>query len=563
MAIERDDRQQAKSVSRRGFLSGLGAGAAGAAGAVVLPTEAIAVETRPSTRPDRFSRLFNNLRPFAEASSSVTRALRELGEPGGIMDAKDPLHEGPVRLVTNPELSPNNRDNPAHTAGTTFLGQFLDHDMTFDTSSRLGVPTRPERSPNARTPTFDLDTVYGGGPTSSPQLYQSRDRAKFRIEAGGLFEDLPRAGDDGTAIIGDPRNDENMMIAGLQAAFLCFHNKVVDQLRSDKDFNRAARAEHASLADGDAEAQSAFTADAVSGSSTFNDARRIVTWHYQWIILNEFLPQILGRSVVNDALSERRFYTPRAGEQSIPVEFQLIYRFGHSLVRPSYRANLNGDNDLAFFGFIFDERTPAPAADPPDLRGGFRAPRRFIGWQTFFDFGDAPRPRPVGGSMGPMSQDVRPNKVIDTKISTPLFQLPLGAIASGDQPTSLPQRNLLRHLTWSVPSGQAVAEAMRIPVLSRSQLSDLGKFGVGLDRSTPLWFYILREAEIMGKGNTLAGIGARICAEVFVGLLKLDPNSFLSRNSRWRPTLPSRAPGTFTMVDLLTYAGLDPGSRTQ
>jgi hypothetical protein len=552
--MEREDRQHAKSVSRRGFLSGLGAGAAGAAGAVVLPTDAAAIETRPITRPDRFSRLFNHLRPFAEASSSMTRALRELGAPGGIMDAKDPLERGPIDLIIDPALSVKNPDNAAHTAGTTFFGQFLDHDMTFDTTSRLGVPTAPERSPNARTPTFDLDTVYGGGPTSSPQLYE-RDRTRFRIESSGRFEDLPRAS-DGTAIIGDPRNDENMMIAGLQAAFLCFHNKVVDMLRRDSNFNNAVRAERESLLDAEGEIASA---DNTPAGSTFADARRIVTWHYQWIILNEFLPQILGSSVVNEALRERRFYTPRAGEQSIPVEFQLIYRFGHSLIRPSYRANLAGDGGKPFFGMIFDPAAEDDA-DPRDLRGGFRTPRRFIGWQTFFNFGATPRP---GNGGGTLDGDVRTNKVIDTRISTPLFHLPLGAIASGDQPTSLPQRNLLRHLTWSAPSGQAVAEAMRVPVLSRSQLGSLTRFGVGLERSTPLWFYILKEAEVMAGGARLAGIGARIVAEVFVGLLQLDPNSYLTRNPRWRPTLPGRTRGRFSIIDLLTFAGVDPTSRRE
>jgi hypothetical protein len=184
------------------------------------------------------------------------------------------------------------------------------------------------------------------------------------------------------------------------------------------------------------------------------------------------------------------------------------------------------------------------------LRGGARAPRRFIGWQIFFDFG------------GAQTTNVRFTKTIDSKISTPLFRLPLGAIASGDPPTSLPQRNLLRHLTWSIPSGQAIAEAMRIPALSSSQLSELRPFGVGLEQSTPLWYYILKEAELAG-GQNLAGVGARIIAEVMCELIRLDENSFLERDGRWRPTLPSRAPGTFTMVDLLEFARVDPASRGQ
>ena len=153
-------------LSRRGFLGGIGAGAAGAAGAIARPAGLIAQvpDARHGARPDRFSRLFDDLPPFAEPSMRVQSALREMGAKNGLLDAKDPLEEGPIRLITNPELSPNNRDNTAMTAGVTFLGQFLDHDMTFDATSRLGVPTRPERSPNARTPNLDLDSVYGRGP---------------------------------------------------------------------------------------------------------------------------------------------------------------------------------------------------------------------------------------------------------------------------------------------------------------------------------------------------------------------------------------------------------------
>ena len=223
----------ATGVSRRGFLTGVGA-AAGAAGAAVLrPADAAGQFGSPDrTRPDRFTRIFDRLPPFAEATPNMRSALEEMGAPGGLLDAKDPLEVGPIRLITEPNLSPNNIDNPAHTAGVTFLGQFLDHDMTFDTTSRLGVPTRPDRSPNSRTPALDLDSVYGRGPMEDPQLYEPRDRAKLKVESGGLFEDLPRTS-AGTAIIADPRNDENLMIAGLHVAILKFHNRVVDMLRDD------------------------------------------------------------------------------------------------------------------------------------------------------------------------------------------------------------------------------------------------------------------------------------------------------------------------------------------
>jgi hypothetical protein len=210
---------------------------------------------------------------------------------------------------------------------------------------------------------------------------------------------------------------------------------------------------------------------------------------------------------------------------------------------------MRGDGGNPFFAFIFDPAGQGQA-DPVDLRGGARAPRRFVGWQTFFNFG------------GTQAGNVRSNKMIDTKISTPLFNLPLGAIASGDPPTSLPQRNLLRHLTWSLPSGQDIARAMGIRPLAPSQLGELADFRVGFERSTPLWYYILKEAELAG-GTHLAGVGARLVAEVFLGLLAADRNSYVARNPRWRPTLPSSTPGTFRMVDLLTFAGVDPASRGQ
>ena len=535
-----------RGINRRDFFTTIGIGAAACNILPALwPSTTIAQGksvTPAEIHGDNFSRLFKDLPSFAEPSSKLERALIELGAPDGLMDARDPLHEGPVRLITVPEFSANNRDSPTNTAGITFLGQFLDHDMTFDTTSTLGVPVRPEDSPNARTSAFDLDSVYGGGPVASPGLYQNEDRDKLRVESGGLFEDLPRES-NGRAIIADPRNDENLIISGLQAAFLLFHNRVVDKLRE------GTGAQHQLGVDDDR----MFKSDehAIKGS-TFGKARRIVTWHYQWIIVNQFLPRIVGLEMVNDILSRgRRYYTPPIGAQSIPVEFQgAAYRFGHTLVRPSYRANLAGDNGQPFFGFIFHPDGEGKS-DPIDLRGGARAPRRFVGWQTFFRF------------PGEQGANVRPSKSVDTKISTPLFNLPLGAIASGQPPTSLPQRNLLRHLTWSIPSGQAIANEMGIPPLTSGDLYELARFDAGLEVSTPLWYYVLKEAELRSGGAELTGVGARIVAEVFLGLLGLNPTSYLARNPGWRPTLPGQTPGTFDMVDLLTYAGVDPTSRGQ
>jgi len=442
-----------------------------------------------------------------------------------MMDANDPLEVGPIRLITEPELSPNNRDNPANTAGVTFLGQFLDHDITRDAGSRLGRATSARGSINLRSARFDLDSVYGGGPEQSPELYEG---FRLLIESGGQFEDLPRD-DDGTAIVGNDRNDENMMLAELQCAFIMFHNAVLASI-------------------------SASTATAVD----FADAQRIVRRHYQRIIVHEVLPQFVGREMVDSIVnSGRQVFTPNVAR--IPLEFQAAaYRFGHSMIRPSYRANLAGDEGEPFFAFVFDPKTFGDD-DPDDLTGRSRAARRFIGWQTFFDFGDG---------------EVKPNKRIDAVMSTPLFQLPMFSIptARGEDigPTSLATRNLLRHITWQIPSGQRVAAAMGVDLLSAADLSEVGQLGANLDQSTPLFYYLLREADVVADGLHLGPCGGRIVGEVFMALIEQDPDSYLNATAAnggvWSPSLPQRngqVGDDFTMADLLTIAGVDPDSRGQ
>jgi hypothetical protein len=476
-----------------------------------------------ATTGQTFGRLFPQLESFAPESVPVKSQLIALGAQGGLLDAQDQLSAGPVKLITDPALSVNNPDNPTHTAGTTFVGQFIDHDVTFDTSSTLGKKTDPFTSPNGRTPALDLDSVYGAGPAGSPAFYDSGDQAKLLIESGGIFEDLPRT-PGGTAIIGDPRNDENMMIAGLHCAVILFHNRAVDYARAN---------------------------GANSWQDAFAQARQLTTWHYHWMVLHEFLPLFVGQAMVDDVLGNgRRFYTVGVGQAFIPVEFQgACYRFGHSMVRPSYRANLKGFNGGPFFGFIFDPNQNNALTDPDDLRGGFRASRRFIGWQTFFDFGI---------DEGTGKAEVKRNKQIDTHISTPLFTLPLGAIASHDQPTVLPQRDLLRQLTWSMPSGQSIANAMDVTPLTKDQLAELKPYG--FHQSTPLWYYALKEAQLLAGSLHLGPVAGRIVAEVLIGLLQSDPNSYLVQQPSWQPTLQNPGPG-FRMTDFLTYAGVDPTTR--
>jgi hypothetical protein len=307
---------------------------------------------------------------------------------------------------------------------------------------------------------------------------------------------------------------------------LRFHNAVIDHLRKGP-----------SLADQSAE-------------QIFKMAQRQVRWHYQWIILHEFLPLTIGQERVDDILKKRpRFYQVdeggrRSKDPLLPIEFSVAaYRFGHSQVRPSYRLNFGPTAGSEFFAFVFDDTQDPNNPDPPDLRGGKRAARRFVDWQTFFDFGD---------------RNVRPNKLIDGKLSSALMLLPgsqapaPGLPADGVQ--SLASRNLMRHVNFGIPSGQAIARRMGVPALTPAQLDMLEPFD--MEKSTPLWFYILKEAEIMEKGLRLGPVGGRIVGEVFIGLLKADDTSYLAAQPRWTPVLPSATPGDFRITDLLNFAGV-------
>ena len=478
----------------------------------------------------KFGRLFPTLPPFAADTTAVRNALKVLGEKDGIMDADDEMDiaanpDLAKDLILDPALNANNPNNPAHSAGMTFLGQFLDHDMTFDPTSSLERQVDPEAIRNFRNPLLELDSLYGSGPGASPHLYDQSAAGggiKLLVEeipgavavsAGGFARfDLPRNSQN-TALLGDPRNDENLIFSQLHTSMLRFHNAVVDHVRNDLGLTHPGE--------------------------VFDEAQRLVRWHYQWIVVHEFLEKTVGRAVVDDILEKgRKFYKWR-NQPFIPVEFSVsAYRFGHSQVRPSYRSNFGptpANINSHVFKLIFNDSRP-DGPDPNDLRGGKRAPTRFIDWQTFFDFGDG---------------HVRPNKKIDTRLSTVLFDLP--GFAPGDV-QSLAQRNLLRHLTFGLPSGQRVARAMDLPVLDADDLDDLEP--LKLHKRTPLWFYILREAEVQKDGKQLGRVGGRIVAEVFIGLLQGDPLSYMKQDPGWTPTLPSANADTFEMTDLLQFAGV-------
>jgi hypothetical protein len=465
----------------------------------------------------RFGRLFPELPAFASDTPIIRDALSTLGERGGLMDANDPRLPGQSPLPTPPPPTIN-EDNPSISAGFTFLGQFVDHDLTFDPTSILERQNDPEALENFRTPALELDNVYGSGPRVSRHLYDVNDPAKFLLEKVGgpdSADDMPR-NSQRTALIADPRNDENVIVSQLHVAMLKFHNAVVDHVR----------------------------ARGTPEPRVFEQAQRMVRWHYQWIVLREFLPKSVGGDVVEKVLAThpgQRIFQWR-NEPFIPVEFSVAaYRFGHSQVRPGYRVN------SGFAAGIFNSALDPTAADPNDLRGGKRAARRFVEWDLLFAI--------------PGTTRRQLSKEIDTRLSSPLHdllagapgQLPGNGTGSASNPLSLAQRNLLRSLALGLPSGQAMARHIGVKVLTPDQLNDLRPFNVGFETSTPPWFYILKEAEVFKNGTQLGPLGGRIVAEVIIGVLQGDRFSFLNANPKWRPELGNDN-GEFFIGDLLKLA---------
>ena len=435
----------------------------------------------------RFGRLFPALPPFADDTAKVRDGLMELGAKSGPMNAGDDLCD-PITLITDPAKSADNPDNPALTAGFTFLGQFIDHDMTFDPTSSLSASRIRSRSATSACPrsTSTTSTAAARGPRRTSTTPRTPDKL--------LVEEIPgsaavshrrpatastsRATARSTALIGDPRNDENLIVSQLQLAFLRFHNHVVDDVT--------------------AEFGSGYTRGEI-----FREAQRRVRWHYQWIVAARVPAsrRWASRSSAR-SWSTGRSTTSGATTRYIPVEFSVgAYRFGHSQVRPSYRANFGTsatDATQQFFALFTDHTLPA-ADDPDDLRGGKRAPRRFIDWQTFFDFGD---------------DRVRRNKRIDTKLSSILFDL-LGQPA--DESHSLAPRNLIRALddegavrpARRQGHGPAPLPRATWTISSRSTSSTARRCG-----STSC-----ARREVFEDGQRLGPVGGRIVAEVIIGLI--------------------------------------------
>ncbi len=392
---------------------------------------------------------------------------------------------------------PDEKYDASGAAGWTVLGQFIAHDITADRSP-LVDRANVETLENVRRQKLNLEFLYGSGPAGDPYLYDVRDPAKLLlgINDAGKADDLQRNA-QGIAIIADPRNDSHLLVSQMQVLFSKFHNRIVDWLR-DKG-----------------------TADA----HIFADAQRLVQWHYQWIILHEFLPELIGGALTNAIIAgDSRYYHPGT-DPFIPLEFaDAAYRYGHGQLRESYRLNAT-NAAVPLFPELVGFR-PVPAS-------------RVVDWAAFFDVpGRTPAQRA---------------KKMDGLVCSSIMNLPLALTGDVEIEAfhSLAARDLQRGHAVGLPSGETVARHIGATPLTREEP---GLASLGWDLETPLWYYVLKEAEVQGNGDRLGAVGGRIVGEVLVGLLDHDASSFRASRPDWRPELPSQAVGTFTMADLVMLA---------
>jgi hypothetical protein len=447
-----------------------------------------------------FNRCFPNLPPHLPADADLT-------------------------LLANTMLDPNGRaptQGSKVSAGMTYFGQFIDHDLTLDQASQLGTTADLNTLPNERTSFFDLDNVYG--------------LTNQYLNASGLFnigrnvngdEDLPRDA-TGIAIIADPRNEENQIIGELQLAFLKYHNRVFTDVSA---------------------ANPNFTLQ-----QKIDTSKLIVTNHYQWIVVNDFLASITGRffSRLFDAAGVP-IISPeiQAMYPNMAIEFAgALYRMGHSMVRDSYYVNKNFD----VFP-IFSPTLPAPLITDPDLRGFQPLPANFtIDWSMFFPM--------------PFSKGFQVAERFDTFMNQTLFQLPISVANTA----SLAERNLLRGKTYGLPTGQDLARAFGIPeaeILTRTKgnmivqtqdfplitANDLNRLETVFGDTTPLFYYGLKDNHVNGNGEHLGSLSSKVIGETILSLMKNNPNSYL--NNGFNPTAGQFGcvtSGVYTFAEFFTYA---------
>jgi hypothetical protein len=434
-------------------------------------------------------------------------------------------------------------------AGFTYLGQFIDHDLTFDkTDVMLGANVTPAQLLQARSPSLDLDSLYGAGPSDpgSAKFYEA-DGLHLKVgkttgPAKNGF-DLPRGAGNTVAkkrraIIPDPRNDENLAVAQTHLAMIRFHNRVVDTQLGG-----------------------------VPAAQKFAKAREIVTKHYQWMIRTDYLPRIAKGAVVNDVFNNgRKAFEVSAAPTDVPtmpIEFSIAgFRLGHSMVRAAYNWNKIFDQGGGTLDLLFTF-----SATGGNLGSDTRLASIWIAdFRRLYDFAEANKP----GLTVPASKFNRAMR-IDTRIVDPLQHLPPQTVGLpnstgfNDVRRNLAFRNLTRAKMVKLATGQQMAtflksKGVNLTKLTKAQIRD-GAGGAELDnltqaqrqavlKNTPLWFYVLREAEL--ANGKLSGVGARIVAETFHRAIEGSQHSIV-RDTAFAPTLGPNS-STFRMVDLLLFA---------
>jgi hypothetical protein len=411
-----------------------------------------------------YQRLFPELPSFAPGEEF----LSALGRAGGLCDCGE-TDDLPEALGSE-------------AAGWPFFGQFIGHDITAD-RSRLRTQVDPAGLRNARSEFLNLECLYGDGPIGHPFLFQRQDPAKLLTDPSG--HDVLRNA-EGTAIIGDPRNDSHVVISQMHLAFVHAHNTFVDRVR----------------------------AEGTPDDEAFDVAARELRWHYQTVVLREFLPRLIGEELVDDLLHNgRRYYCPIA-EPFIPLEFaDAAYRYGHSQIRHAYALNRNAE----------------PATMFPDLIGFRPIPvDQRVEWPCLFDVAGSP-------------PAIR-SKKIDGRLVGALIALPTALTGTTEVAEfhSLAVRDLTRGRAVGLPSGETISTYLGEAPLSADEV---GAVNAGWKGETPLWYYILREADVRCDGNRLGPVGARIVGEVLVGLIELDPDSVRHAPADWQPSA--------SLVDLL------------
>ena len=374
-------------------------------------------------------------------------------------------------------------------AGWPIFGQYVAHDLTADRSV-LTMHADVDAIRNFHSPRANLECLYGDGPAAAPYMYSRSASGKLLLDG----HDLPR-NSEGVALVPDPRQDVHVPMSQMQVALIRLHNRLVDRLRED----------------------------GVPEPELFEEARRAATWHYQWVILHDLLPSAVGTETAQQLLAAgpRRFLSD-SEEPYIPLEFaDAAYRYGHSQVATWWRLN--------------SRHSAVPLL--PDLVGFRPVPAELaVDWQLLFDVPGAPPPQRA--------------KRIDGRLPASLIDLPAARTGALDDPmlASLAVRDLERGAATGLPSGEAVARSLRERPLDPAET---GLGAVGWAGETPLWYYVLKEAEVQADGEHLGRVGGTIVGEVLVGVLDKDPESYRAVDPGWRPTLPAREAGRFTIADLL------------